>query len=182
MAIDGHDINDIDLSSLRKIFGLVSQDIFLFNDSIKNNLKVGFDFTDQEINQAMEVAYASEFVNKLPQGMDTLIGDRGTRLSGGQQQRITIARAFLINSPVLLFDEATSALDNESEKVVQKALERLAGEKTVVAVAHRLSTIQDYDRIYVMHDGHLVEEGNHQELMSKAGEYAKLYELSQKIS
>ena len=182
MAIDGHDINDIDLSSLRKIFGLVSQDIFLFNDSIKNNLKVGFDFTDQEINQAMEVAYASEFVNKLPQGMDTLIGDRGTRLSGGQQQRITIACAFLINSPVLLFDEATSALDNESEKVVQKALERLAGEKTVVAVAHRLSTIQDYDRIYVMHDGHLVEEGNHQELMSKAGEYAKLYELSQKIS
>lgn len=182
MTIDGHDINDIDLSSLRKIFGLVSQDIFLFNDSIKNNLKVGFDFTDQEITQAMEVAYASEFVNKLPQGMDTLIGDRGTRLSGGQQQRITIARAFLINSPVLLFDEATSALDNESEKVVQKALERLAGEKTVVAVAHRLSTIQDYDRIYVMHDGHLVEEGNHQELMSKAGEYAKLYELSQKIS
>jgi len=182
MTIDGHDINDIDLSSLRKIFGLVSQDIFLFNDSIKNNLKVGFDFSDQEITQAMEVAYASEFVNKLPQGMDTLIGDRGTRLSGGQQQRITIARAFLINSPVLLFDEATSALDNESEKVVQKALERLAGEKTVVAVAHRLSTIQDYDRIYVMHDGHLVEEGNHQELMSKAGEYAKLYELSQKIS
>lgn len=181
ILIDDHDINDIDLESLRSLFGLVSQDIFLFNDSIRNNLKVGFNFSDAEIKNALDVAYASEFIQKLPRGIDTVIGDRGTRLSGGQQQRITIARAFLMNSPVLLFDEATSALDNESEKVVQKALERLAGEKTVVAVAHRLSTIQDYDRIYVMHEGHLIEEGNHETLMKRGGEYAKLYELSRKI-
>ena len=101
-------------------------------------------------------------------------------MSGGQQQRITIARAYLQESPILLFDEATSALDNESEKVVQKALENIAGDKTVIAVAHRLSTIQDFDRIYVLHEGHLVEQGNHQELIAARGEYSKLYELSQK--
>ena len=126
----------------------------------------------------MKVAYCDEFIQKLPEGLETVIGDRGTRLSGGQQQRLTIARAYLQDCPILLFDEATSALDNESEKVVQKALENLAGHKTVLAVAHRLSTIQDYDRIYVLHEGRLVEQGTHTELRNLGGEYSKLYELS----
>jgi subfamily B ATP-binding cassette protein MsbA len=177
--IDGVDINDIKLKSLRDLFGLVSQDIFLFHDSIKNNLTVGSDFSSEEINKALDVAYANEFVSKLAKLEDTVIGDRGALLSGGQQQRITIARAFLQNTEVLLFDEATSALDNESEKLVQKALDSIGGNKTVVAVAHRLSTIQNFDQIYVMHEGRLVEQGTHSELVSKSGEYAKLYELSQ---
>lgn len=180
ILIDGQPIQSLTLHSLRNLFGLVSQDIFLFNDSIRNNLMLGEEFSDEEIARALDVAYASEFVTKLPDGVDTMIGDRGTRLSGGQQQRITIARAFLQDTEILLFDEATSALDNESEKVVQKALEHIAGHKTVIAVAHRLSTIQEYDQIYVMHEGHLVEQGTHEELMGRGGEYAKLYELSQK--
>lgn len=180
IIIDGHPISALTLNSLRSLFGLVSQDIFLFNDSIKNNLLLGEDMNNQAVEGALDVAYAGEFVTKLPQGIDTIIGDRGTRLSGGQQQRITIARAFLQDTDILLFDEATSALDNESEKVVQKALEQIAGHKTVIAVAHRLSTIQDYDQIYVMHEGQLVEQGTHSELMGRTGEYAKLYELSQK--
>lgn len=181
IKIDGHSIKDIKLSSLRNLFGLVSQDIFLFHDSIKENLLVGNDFSDEEITESLKVAYAKDFIDKLPNGIDTVIGDKGSRLSGGQQQRVTIARAFLQNTDVLLFDEATSALDNESEKVVQKALEHIAGSKTVIAVAHRLSTIQDYDQIYVMHEGHLVEQGSHEQLMSKDGEYSKLYSLSQKV-
>jgi subfamily B ATP-binding cassette protein MsbA len=181
ITIDGSDILDYKLDALRSLSGLVSQDIFLFHDSIKENLCLGKEFTDEQIKKALEVAYADEFVHKLPQGIDTVIGDRGTRLSGGQQQRITIARAFLQDTEILLFDEATSALDNESEKVVQKALERLAGSKTVIAVAHRLSTIQEFDKIFVLHEGHLVESGTHSELMDKSGEYAKLYDLSQKI-
>jgi subfamily B ATP-binding cassette protein MsbA len=180
ITIDGNNIQDIKLKNLRKLFGLVSQDIFLFHDTIRENLTVGGTFTDAEIKQALDVSYASEFVDKLPQGLDTVIGDRGAKLSGGQQQRLTIARAFLQNTDILLFDEATSALDNESEKVVQKALESIAGNKTVIAVAHRLSTIQDYDQIYVMKDGNLIEHGTHQELISKNNEYKKLYELSLK--
>ncbi len=180
IRIDGRPIPAIKLKNLRDLFGLVSQDIFLFHDSIHGNLALGHNFSDIEIDKALDVAYAKEFVDKLPQKIDTVIGDRGTRLSGGQQQRLTIARAFLQDTDILLFDEATSALDNESEKVVQKALEHIAGNKTVVAVAHRLSTIQEYDQIFVMHDGHLVEQGNHSELMALNGEYSKLYVLSQK--
>lgn len=180
ITIDGRPLSDIKLRSLRELFGLVSQDIFLFHDTIKENLTIGGTFSDAEIQRALEVSYASEFVNKLPNGLNTVVGDRGAKLSGGQQQRLTIARAFLQNTDVLLFDEATSALDNESEKVVQKALESIAGNKTVIAVAHRLSTIQDYDRIFVLKDGRLVEEGTHAELMGNNGEYKKLYELSLK--
>ena len=178
ITIDNSDINDYQLTTLRSQFGLVSQDIFLFNDTIRNNLCLGKDLTNEQINEALEVSFAKGFVDELPEGLDTIIGDRGARLSGGQQQRITIARAYLQDSPILLFDEATSALDNESEKVVQRALDNLAGEKTVIAVAHRLSTIQNYDRIYLLQDGELIESGNHQELMAKNGGYAKLYELS----
>ena len=178
ILIDGINIKNIKLKSLRKIMGLVSQDIFLFHDSVKENLLVGEDLSDEKIKNALDVSYSSEFINKLPKGIDTVIGDRGTRLSGGQQQRVTIARAFLKDCDVLLFDEATSALDNESEKIVQKAMDAIAGDKTVIAVAHRLSTIQNYDQIYVLQNGTLVEQGNHTELISKSGEYAKLYELS----
>ena len=181
IKVDGISLDKIKLHSLRNIFGLVSQDIFLFHDTILENLSVGNEYSALELQRALEVAYASEFISKLNQGEMTIIGDRGTRLSGGQQQRLTIARAFLRDPEVLLFDEATSALDNESEKVVQRALEQLAGDKTVVAVAHRLSTIQEYDQIFVLHEGYLVEQGTHQQLMDKGGEYAKLYELSQKV-
>ena len=178
ILIDDKRIQDYTLHQLRSFFGLVSQDIFLFNDSIKNNICLGRDFSEEAIQEALKVAYCEEFISKLPEGIETIIGDRGTRLSGGQQQRLTIARAYLQDCPILLFDEATSALDNESEKVVQKALENLAGHKTVLAVAHRLSTIQDYDRIYVLHDGRLVEQGTHTELRNLGGEYNKLYELT----
>jgi subfamily B ATP-binding cassette protein MsbA len=180
ITLDGHNIKEIRLHSLRSLFGLVSQDIFLFHDTVRDNLCLGEDFDDKQIQEALEVAYASDFVRRLPLGLDTKIGDRGTRLSGGQQQRLTIARAFLHRPEIMLFDEATSALDNESELVVQKALEQLGADKTVIAVAHRLSTIQDYDQIYVMSEGSIIETGTHHELMERGGEYAKLYELSQK--
>jgi len=178
IQIDGVNIQDFSLENLRSFFGLVSQDIFLFNDTLRENLCLGKSFSSEQIKEALRVAYCDEFIDKLPDGLETVVGDRGTRLSGGQQQRITIARAYLQESPILLFDEATSALDNESEKVVQKALDNLAGKKTVVAVAHRLTTIQDFDRIYVLHNGQVIEEGKHSDLMNKNGEYAKLYELS----
>jgi len=177
--IDGVDISDIKLASLRHLFGPVSQDIFLFNDTIKVNLQVGVEYSEDQLQHALQVSYADEFVAKLPNGLETLIGDRGTRLSGGQQQRLTIARAFLKNPDIYLFDEATSALDNESEKIVQMALQRAGGDKTVIAVAHRLSTIQDFDRIYVMHSGKIVEYGTHNHLISLNGEYSKLYQLTQ---
>lgn len=180
IEIDGRPIQDFKLKSLRGLFGLVSQDIFLFNDTIRENLTLGNNYTDAEIQNALDVSYASEFVDKMPKGMETIIGDRGSKLSGGQQQRLTIARAFLSKNEVLLFDEATSALDNESEKIVQKALESIADNKTVIAVAHRLSTIQEYDCIFVLKEGYLVEKGTHYELMALEGEYKKLYELSQK--
>jgi ATP-binding cassette, subfamily B, bacterial MsbA len=180
ILIDGVNLNQYSLSSLRKVFALVSQDIFLFNDTIRENLTTGDKHTEEEIQQALEISYAWEFVKDLPAQLETQIGDRGLRLSGGQSQRLTIARAFLKNRDVLLFDEATSALDNESEKIVQAALDRVAGHKTVVAVAHRLSTLKDFNRVVVMKDGIKVEEGNHQELMAKRGEYHKLYELSQR--
>ncbi len=180
ILLDGENMNNFTLGSMRKVFALVSQDIFLFNDTVKENLTTGDVHTDEEIKHSLEISYAWEFVKDLPQGIETPIGDKGLRLSGGQSQRLTIARAFLKNRDVMLFDEATSALDNESEKIVQAALERVAGHKTVIAVAHRLSTLKDFDRIVVMKDGQKIEEGTHTELISKNGEYKKLFELSQR--
>lgn len=181
ILIDGIEIEKISLASLRELFGLVSQDIFLFNDSIRENLKVGKEESDGKIQKALEIAGAKDFVAKLPEQIETVIGDRGAKLSGGQAQRVTIGRAFLQDSPIFLFDEATSALDNESEKAVQAALDRLSGNKTIIAVAHRLSTIQNYDQIIVLRDGLKIEEGEHQNLLSKKGEYSKLYELSTRV-
>lgn len=178
ILLDGVNIKDYSLQSLRKAFSLVSQDVFLFNDTILENLKAGSEFSENEVSEALEVSYANEFIKDLPHGLETRIGDRGSKLSGGQAQRVTIARAFLRKQDILLFDEATSALDNESEKVVQKALERVASDKTVLAIAHRLSSIQNYDKIVVMKEGRKVEEGSHEELMNLNGEYKKLYELS----
>jgi subfamily B ATP-binding cassette protein MsbA len=178
--IDGRPLSSLKLDSLRSLFALVNQDIFLFNDTILENLTLGATQTYQNIEESLKVAYAKGFIDELPQKMETLIGDRGMRLSGGQKQRLTIARAYLRNSDVLLFDEATSALDNESEKIVQRALQDLAGNKTVLAVAHRLSTIQDFDKIIVLKDGRIIEQGTHHELLNKWGEYSKLYELSQR--
>lgn len=179
ILIDGVNLKDYSLQSLRDAFALVSQDVFLFNDTILENLLAGEEYTKEQIDHALEVSYASEYIKNLPEGLETQIGDRGLKLSGGQSQRLTIARAFLRDCPILLFDEATSALDNESEKVVQKALDKVASHKTVLAVAHRLSTIQNYDRIVVMKEGKKIEEGTHSELIQNEGEYKKLYELSQ---
>lgn len=178
VLIDGINLNDYTLESLREVFALVSQDIFLFNDTIEENIKAGFTYSDEQIQHALKVSYADEFINGLPNKMQTTIGDRGLRLSGGQSQRLTIARAFLRDCPILLFDEATSALDNESEKIVQAALDQVAGHKTVLAVAHRLSTIQNYDTIVVMKEGRIIEQGTHTELINNQNEYNKLYELS----
>lgn len=179
ILIDGVNVNQFSLSSVRRVFGLVSQDIFLFNDTVRENLTTGDMHTDDEIKKALEISYAWDFVSDLPKGLETPIGDRGLRLSGGQSQRLTIARAFLKNRDVLLFDEATSALDNESEKIVQAALERVAGHKTVIAVAHRLSTLKDFNRIIVMKDGQKIEEGTHTQLFNLNQEYKKLFDLSQ---
>jgi subfamily B ATP-binding cassette protein MsbA len=178
ILVDGVDIREWDVACLRKLFALVSQDVFLFNDSVRENLTTGEVRSEAELQHALDVSYASEFVAQLGQGLETPLGDRGLRLSGGQGQRLTIARAFLTNRDVMLFDEATSALDNESEKIVQAALERVAGHKTVIAVAHRLSTLMNYDRIVVMKEGRKVEEGPHAALLNAGGEYSKLYALS----
>lgn len=177
--VDGTEVQNIDLSSYRKNFALVSQDLFLFNDSIQENLATGNDVTEKSLWDALTTANATDFVSQLPEKLSTSIGDKGVRLSGGQAQRITIARALLQNAPILLLDEATSALDNESEKIVQKAIDKLSQERTVITIAHRLSTIQNYDKIVVLKAGEKLEEGTHQELLTKNGEYKKLFDLGQ---
>jgi subfamily B ATP-binding cassette protein MsbA len=180
IKIDGRPLPEIPLFELRSLFSYVGQEVFLFNDTIQENIVTDQPCSDSSYQKALEISHSEEFVRDLPEQSNTSIGDRGLRLSGGQAQRITIARAVLRDSPILLFDEATSALDNESEKMVQNAIEKMSGNKTVIAVAHRLSSIQNYDTIIVMNGGRKVEEGNHEFLMALGGEYHKLYELSQK--
>jgi ATP-binding cassette, subfamily B, bacterial MsbA len=175
ISIDGIDIKDMDMHSLRGLMGLVTQDSILFNDSIKNNLLIGKqDATDEEIIEALKVANAYEFVKDLPNGIETNIGDSGSKLSGGQKQRLSIARAVLKNPPIMILDEATSALDTESEKFVQVALENMMQNRTSIVIAHRLSTIQKADNIIVMQKGEIVEQGTHDELLAKNGTYSKL--------
>lgn len=181
ILIDGIPIQNISLERLRTLFGLVSQDIFLLHDTIEENLKLGLNYNVDQMKMALTRAFALGYISELPLREQTLIGDRGARLSGGQQQRLTIARAFLRDPSIYLFDEATSALDNESEKAVQKAMEAVSSDKTVIAVAHRLSTISDFDRIYVLKEGRVIEEGRHQDLMNMNGAYRKIYELGQKV-
>ncbi|MBP2282874.1 subfamily B ATP-binding cassette protein MsbA [Flavobacterium sp. CG_23.5] len=178
IAIDGIDIKDLDLQSLRGLMGLVTQDSILFNDTIKANISLGkTDASDEEIIEALKIANAYEFVKDLPKGIHTNIGDSGNKLSGGQKQRLSIARAVLKNPPIMILDEATSALDTESEKFVQVALENMMQNRTSIVIAHRLSTIQKADLIVVMQKGKIVEQGKHDELIALNGTYNKLVTL-----
>ncbi|MFL9843801.1 ABC transporter ATP-binding protein [Flavobacterium rhizosphaerae] len=175
IKIDGLDIRDIKLNSLRGMIGLVTQDSILFNDSVRNNLLIGRpNATEDEIISALKVANAYEFIEGLPEGLDTNIGDSGNKLSGGQKQRLSIARAVLKNPPIMVLDEATSALDTESERLVQEALDNMMQNRTSVVIAHRLSTIQKADKIVVMQKGSIVEQGTHDELIALNGTYKKL--------
>ena len=177
IKIDGRDIRDFTQKSLRENIGIVQQDVFLFSGSVKDNIAYGnIDATEEEIIDAAKKAHAYDFIMKLQKGFDTYIGERGVKLSGGQKQRLAIARIFLKNPAILLLDEATSALDNETERIIQKALRELSKDRTTVAIAHRLSTIKDADRIIVLTEEGIIEEGSHDSLMAKEGEYRKLYE------
>ena len=179
IRIDGVDIRDFTINSLRHNIAMVFQDNFLFSGTIRENILMGNpDATDEELNQAIESAHLQEMIADLPDGLDTLLGERGLTLSGGQRQRVAIARAMIKNTPIVILDEATSALDNKSEAIVQKALDNLIQNKTVFVIAHRLSTIKNADRIAVINEGELVELGNHDELMSiPNGQYKALYEM-----
>jgi len=178
ITIDGNNLKDVNLEHLRKLTGYVTQEVILFNDSVRNNIAYGRHDEDiEEIIQAAKTANAHDFITNLPEGYNTFLGDRGTRLSGGQQQRIAIARAILNDPPILIFDEATSSLDMESEMKVQKAIENLMENRTVVVIAHRLSTVKKADKIFVLDNGYLVQEGTHQDLIEEGGLYAKLYNL-----
>ena len=178
ILIDGTNIKDVTLASLRENIGVVAQDVYLFSGSIKENIAYGKEnATDEEIKEAAKLAGAHEFIECLPNGYDTYVGERGVKLSGGQKQRISIARVFLKNPPILILDEATSALDNESERLVQKSLEELAKGRTTFTIAHRLTTIKNADRILVLTEKGIEESGTHKELIEKNGIYAELYKL-----
>ena len=175
IQLGDHDLRDFGLGQLRQQIALVTQDTYLFNASIRENLRLGRqNASDTEIEEAARQANAHEFVMSFPDGYDTLVGERGMQLSGGQRQRVSIARALLKNSPVLVLDEATSHLDAVNEQQVRHALERLMQGRTTLVIAHRLSTIRGADRIVVLDEGHLVEQGNHQELLGQHGLYAQL--------
>ncbi len=178
VKIDGQDIRDVTLKSLRNQIGIVQQDVYLFAGTVMDNIRYGRPgATREEAIMAAKSANAHEFIMALPEGYDTDIGQRGVKLSGGQKQRLSIARVFLKNPPILIFDEATSALDNESEKVVQESLEKLAKNRTTFVIAHRLSTIRNAQKILVLTDTGIEEEGTHKELLEKEGIYAKLYQM-----
>ena len=178
ITIDGHDLRAVTQKSLRKQISIVSQEVVLFNDTIGSNICYGMgEVTESEMEKALSTAYALDFVKSLPDGYNTVIGERGARLSGGQRQRISIARALLKNSPILILDEATSSLDTESEHLVQKALENLVRGKTTLTIAHRISTVKDADRIVVISQGRIVESGQHEDLIKLGGEYSRLYSL-----
>ena len=178
IRIDGTSIKEVTLSSLRENIGVVAQDVYLFSGSVKENIAYGKQgASDEEIIEAAKLAGAHEFILSLPDGYDTYVGERGVKLSGGQKQRISIARVFLKNPPILILDEATSALDNESERIVQKSLEKLAKGRTTFTIAHRLTTIKNADRILVLTEDGIMESGTHTELIKKDGIYADLYKL-----
>jgi subfamily B ATP-binding cassette protein MsbA len=178
ILIDGHDVREVTLASLRAQVGIVTQETILFNDTVRNNIAYGQPHVPQtEVEAAARAALAHDFIAALPAGYDTVIGERGVRLSGGERQRLAIARALLKNAPVLILDEATSALDSESEALVQSALHNLMSGRTVFVIAHRLSTVRRADRIVVIENGTIADIGRHEELMTKLGTYRRLYEL-----
>jgi len=177
ILVDNQNVNNIKLSSLRKNISLVSQDVFLFDDTLKNNIAyANSSATEDEIIAACKYAAADEFIEKLPKKYETLTGENGIRLSGGQKQRISIARAILKNAPIILLDEATSSLDSESEEIVQNAITNLTKNKTTLVIAHRLSTIHNAKKIFVLKDGRIIESGNHDFLIKNCSEYKNLYE------
>ena len=177
IEIDGQNIKEVSLNSLRKNLSMVSQDVILFDDTVKNNISYAKSHASHdEIVKACKYAAADEFIQKLPNGYDTLIGENGVRLSGGQKQRISIARAILKESPIILLDEATSSLDTESEEIVQNAILNLTKNKTTLVIAHRLSTIHNADKIFVLKNGEIIDSGNHDFLIKKSDEYKLLYE------
>ncbi|MEM9506204.1 MAG: ABC transporter ATP-binding protein [Cyanobacteria bacterium P01_E01_bin.35] len=178
ITLDGKDIRDIVLWDLRRSIGLVSQDVFLFHGTVRENISYGSpDATIKQIQEAAKIAEADQFINQLPQGYDTVVGERGQKLSGGQKQRIAIARAVLKDPPILVLDEATSAVDNETEAAIARSLEKITQNRTTIAIAHRLSTIRHADCIYVMDYGKLIEQGTHEELLTKNGVYAGLWQV-----
>ena len=176
VTMDGVDIRDIEINSLRRMMGIVSQETILFNDTIKSNIKYGLQsVSDQRLEEAAKNANALDFIKEQPEGFETMIGEKGVRLSGGQRQRIAIARGILKNPPLLILDEATSSLDTESEHLVQTAIDNLVAERTVLVIAHRLTTVENADSILVMDSGQIVASGTHQELLSQEGLYTRLY-------
>ncbi|MCG6290937.1 lipid A ABC transporter ATP-binding protein/permease MsbA [Vibrio vulnificus] len=179
IQLDGVDVRDYELKNLRTQFALVSQNVHLFNDTIANNIAyaAGDKYSREDIERAAELAHAMEFISKMENGLDTMVGENGASLSGGQRQRVAIARALLRDAPVLILDEATSALDTESERAIQSALDELQKNKTVLVIAHRLSTIEKADQILVIDDGAVVERGSHSELIEKDGAYAQLHRI-----
>jgi subfamily B ATP-binding cassette protein MsbA len=178
ITIDGVDMRDFSVKSLRRMMGVVTQETVLFHDTVRSNIAYALPDSSQEaVERAALAANAHEFISQMPDGYDTILGERGTRLSGGQRQRIAIARAILRDPSILIFDEATSALDSESERLVQEAIEHLLEGRTVFVIAHRLSTIMNADQILTMEDGRIVQRGTHDELLAEGGLYRKLYRL-----
>ncbi|WAL62618.1 ABC transporter ATP-binding protein [Thermocoleostomius sinensis] len=178
ILIDGIDIRDVNLFDLRRCIGWVSQDVFLFHGTVAENIRYGsFDATNEQVIHAAKLAEAHTFIEQLPQGYDTIVGERGQKLSGGQRQRLAIARAILKDPPVLILDEATSAVDNETEAAIQRSLTKITQNRTTIAIAHRLSTIRHADCIYVMDQGQIVEQGTHEELLTQTGVYAGLWRV-----
>ena len=177
MIIDSQNIKKVNLNSLREKISLVSQDIILFDDTVKNNIAYAdTNADDDEIHKACEFAAADEFIKKLPQKYETIVGENGVKLSGGQKQRISIARAIIKKSPIILLDEATSSLDNESERIVQNAINNLIKGRTTIIIAHRLSTIHNAEKILVMKQGKIIGSGKHEELIKNHSEYKSLYQ------